>query len=193
MVATANWQNANGKLSARLTSSKRLYRLLLSYPLNAPNAPTLGVTSLREPNFNHVARNPKSSEGEAGLVQICRLCVAVGAMGPANERVIAKIQALDEAAMVELMKTIEGVSGIFWDCSELRPKTGPDVSYIHSNAPRSWPPSPRVRRRTTRRRLIFREWRNMAKLTADHRLRLSVMSAIGCCRRTTTCARVTSR
>lgn len=31
-------------------------------------------------------------------------------MGPANERVIAKIQALDEGAMVELMKTIEGVS-----------------------------------------------------------------------------------
>jgi len=57
-----------------------------------------------------IARNPKSGEGEAGLVQICRLCVAVGAMGPANERVIAKIQALDEAAMVELMKTIEGVS-----------------------------------------------------------------------------------
>lgn len=67
------------------------------------------MTSLSEPNFNAIARLPKSAEGSAGLTQICRLCVAVGAMGPANERVIAKIQALDETAMVELMKTIEGV------------------------------------------------------------------------------------
>lgn len=90
---------------------KRLYRLLLSYPINTPNAPTLAVTSLPEPNFNAIARNPKSAEGSAGLVQVCRFCVAVGAVGPSNERVIAKIQALDETAMVELMKCIEGVSG----------------------------------------------------------------------------------
>lgn len=67
------------------------------------------MTSLPEPNFNAIARSPKSAEGSSGLVQICRFCVAVGAVGPANERVIAKIQALDEGAMVELMKCIEGV------------------------------------------------------------------------------------
>ncbi|EJT46863.1 protein-nucleus import-related protein [Trichosporon asahii var. asahii CBS 2479] len=72
-------------------------------------APTLEVTSLHEPNFNAIARNPRSAEGSAGLLQISRFCVAVGAMGPSNERVIAKIQALDEGSMVELMKTIEGV------------------------------------------------------------------------------------
>ncbi|TXT03988.1 uncharacterized protein COLE_07685 [Cutaneotrichosporon oleaginosum] len=93
----------------RMNIMKRLYRLLLSYPLNHPNAPTLAVTTLSEPNFNAIARLPKSAEGTSGLTQICRMCVAVGAMGPANERVIAKIQALDEGSMVELMKTIEGV------------------------------------------------------------------------------------
>ncbi|WOO81281.1 Protein Hook 3 [Vanrija pseudolonga] len=93
----------------RMNLLKRLYRLLLSYPINSPTAPTLAVTSLPEPPFNTIARSPKCPEGSAGLLQICRVCVAVGSMGPANERVIAKIQALDESSMVEIMKTIEGV------------------------------------------------------------------------------------
>ncbi|KAL1411320.1 hypothetical protein Q8F55_002271 [Vanrija albida] len=93
----------------RMNLLKRLYRLLLSYPINSPTAPTLAVTSLPEPPFNTIARSPKSAEGSNGLLQICRVCVAVGSMGPANERVIAKIQALDESSMVEIMKTIEGV------------------------------------------------------------------------------------
>ncbi|TXT13806.1 hypothetical protein VHUM_01173 [Vanrija humicola] len=93
----------------RMNLLKRLYRLLLSYPINSPTALTLAVTSLPEPPFNTIARSPKSPEGSAGLLQICRVCVAVGSMGPANERVIAKIQALDESSMVEIMKTIEGV------------------------------------------------------------------------------------
>ncbi|BEI86835.1 hypothetical protein CcaverHIS002_0701810 [Cutaneotrichosporon cavernicola] len=115
----------------RMNIMKRLYRLMLSYPLNHPNAPTLAVTTLPEPNFNAIARLPKSAEGTTGLIQICRMCVAVGAMGPANERVIAKIQALDEGSMVELMKTIEGVMATLpngHDGEESQKDTPHDVS-----------------------------------------------------------------
>lgn len=101
---------------------------MLSYPLNAPNAPTLAVTSLSEPNFNAIARSPKSAEGSAGLTQICRMCVAIGAMGQANERVIAKIQALDEESMVELMKTIEGVMATLPKGHDEESKDTPEIS-----------------------------------------------------------------
>lgn len=88
---------------------KRLYRLLLSYPLPSPHPPTRALTSLREPAFATIAKSPSTSEGTAGLVQISRLCLAVGVWAPGNEKVIGKIQGLSEDDMAELMRSIEEV------------------------------------------------------------------------------------
>lgn len=82
----------------------------MSYPINSPNAPTLAASTIPEPNFNAIARSPKTVEGTRNLILICRLCVAAGSLGSANERVIAKIQSLDESVMAELMRSIERVS-----------------------------------------------------------------------------------
>jgi protein HOOK3 len=65
---------------------------------------------LPEPSFNVVAKSPSTPEGTKGLLTICRLCVAVGVWAPGNEKVIRKIQGLEERQMAELMKGIEEVS-----------------------------------------------------------------------------------
>jgi len=71
--------------------------------------PSLSLTSLPEPNFSAVVRSPTSADGMAGLIQICRFCLSIGVWANGNERVIKKIQTLDEKVMAELMKSIEGV------------------------------------------------------------------------------------
>ena len=64
---------------------------------------------MKEPNFSAIARTPTTGEGSAGLITLCRLCLAVGVLGPANEKVIAKIQSFEEGTMASLMKSIEEV------------------------------------------------------------------------------------
>ncbi|OCF57302.1 hypothetical protein L486_04758 [Kwoniella mangroviensis CBS 10435] len=93
----------------RMNTLKRLYRLLLSFPLPPPHAANLSLSNLPEPPFPTIAKAPSTSEGLKGLAQICRICLAVGVWAPGNEQVIAKIQGLRESHMAELMKSIEEV------------------------------------------------------------------------------------
>ncbi|WWC93739.1 hypothetical protein V866_000575 [Kwoniella sp. B9012] len=93
----------------RMNTLKRLYRLLLSFPLPSPHAANLSLSNLPEPPFSTIAKAPSTSEGSKGLAQICRMCLAVGVWAPGNEQVIAKIQGLRESHMAELMKSIEEV------------------------------------------------------------------------------------
>ncbi|WWC71606.1 uncharacterized protein I206_105564 [Kwoniella pini CBS 10737] len=104
---TASGSSENWVL--RMNTLKRLYRLLLSFPLPPPHAANLSLSTLPEPPFSTIAKAPSTSEGSKGLVQICRLCLAVGVWAPGNEKVIAKIQGLRESYMAELMKSIEEV------------------------------------------------------------------------------------
>ncbi|WVQ99968.1 hypothetical protein IAU59_007111 [Kwoniella sp. CBS 9459] len=100
--STENWV-------LRMNTLKRLYRLLLSFPLPPPHAQNLSLSNLPEPPFSTIAKAPSTSEGSKGLAQICRMCLAVGVWGPSNERIIGKIQGLRESHMAELMKGIEEV------------------------------------------------------------------------------------
>nr|XP_018261439.1 uncharacterized protein I303_05877 [Kwoniella dejecticola CBS 10117]OBR83597.1 hypothetical protein I303_05877 [Kwoniella dejecticola CBS 10117] len=93
----------------RMNTLKRLYRLLLSFPLPPPHATNLSLSNLPEPPFSTIAKASSTSEGSKGLAQICRLCLAVGVWAPGNEKVIGKIQGLRESYMAELMKSIEEV------------------------------------------------------------------------------------
>jgi protein HOOK3 len=43
------------------------------------------------------------------LIQISRFCLSIGVWANGNEKVIKKIQNLDEKVMAELMTSIEGV------------------------------------------------------------------------------------
>jgi len=47
----------------------------------------------------------------AGLLQIARFCLSIGVWANGNEKVIKKIQGLDEKVMAELMRSIEEVMG----------------------------------------------------------------------------------
>ena len=94
-----------GSLSLR----KRFYHRLLSYNLAPPHPATLASTTFPEPAFSFIVKDPQSPEGSAGLLQICRCCLAAAVWGPSNEQVIAKIQALPERQMAELMRSIETV------------------------------------------------------------------------------------
>nr|XP_019044643.1 hypothetical protein I302_06556 [Kwoniella bestiolae CBS 10118]OCF23573.1 hypothetical protein I302_06556 [Kwoniella bestiolae CBS 10118] len=100
--STENWV-------LRMNTLKRLYRLLLSFPLPPPHAANLSLSNLPEPPFSTIAKAPSTSEGSKGLAQICRMCLAVGVWAPGNEKVIEKIQGLRESHMAELMKSIEEV------------------------------------------------------------------------------------
>ncbi|WVQ81913.1 hypothetical protein IAT38_004040 [Cryptococcus sp. DSM 104549] len=93
----------------RMNTLKRLYRLLLSFPLPAPHPSSLSLSTLPEPPFPTIAKSPESSEGTAGLLQVCRLCLAVGVWAQGNEKVIGKIQTMREEHMAQLMKSIEEV------------------------------------------------------------------------------------
>lgn len=64
---------------------------------------------MSEPNFSAVARSPTSTDGLAGLMQICRFCLSIGVWANENEKVVRKIQNMDEKAMAELMRCIEEV------------------------------------------------------------------------------------
>ncbi|WVF72769.1 hypothetical protein IAT40_007587 [Kwoniella sp. CBS 6097] len=101
--STENWV-------LRMNTLKRLYRLLLSFPLPPPHARNLSLSNLPEPPFSTIAKASSTSEGSKGLAQICRMCLAVGVWGPSNERIIGKIQGLRESHMAELMKGIEEVT-----------------------------------------------------------------------------------
>nr|XP_031860001.1 uncharacterized protein CI109_004608 [Kwoniella shandongensis]KAA5527073.1 hypothetical protein CI109_004608 [Kwoniella shandongensis] len=105
--STASSSSENWVL--RMNTLKRLYRLLLSFPLPPPHAQSLALSTLPEPPFSTIAKSSKTAEGTKGLIQICRLCLAVGVWGPGNEKVISKIQRLKEEHMAELMKSIEEV------------------------------------------------------------------------------------
>ncbi|WRT68359.1 uncharacterized protein IL334_005335 [Kwoniella shivajii] len=93
----------------RMNALKRLYRLLLSFPLPSPHATNLSLSNLPEPPFSTIAKAPSTPEALKGLAQICRLCLAVGVWAPGNEKVIEKIEGLRESHMAELMKSIEEV------------------------------------------------------------------------------------
>ncbi|OCF42706.1 hypothetical protein I317_03437 [Kwoniella heveanensis CBS 569] len=101
--STENWV-------LKMNTLKRLYRLLLSFPLPPPHAQNLSLSNLPEPPFSTIAKAPSTSDGTKGLAQICRMCLAVGVWGPSNERIIGKIQGLRESHMAELMKGIEEVT-----------------------------------------------------------------------------------
>lgn len=88
---------------------KRLYRLLLSFPLPAPHPSSLSLSSLSDPPFSTIAKTPTMREGVQGLLQICRFCLAASVWAPGNEKVIMRIQKLKEEHMAELMKSIEAV------------------------------------------------------------------------------------
>ena len=45
------------------------------------------------------------------MIQISRFCLSIGVWANGNERVIKKIQGLDEKVMAELMRSIEEVMG----------------------------------------------------------------------------------
>jgi protein HOOK3 len=92
-----------------LTARKRLYRLLLSFPLSPPRPPSLSLSSLSEPDFSSIARSPTTKEGTDGLLQICRLCLAISVWAAGNEKVITRIRDLGEGHMAYLMKSIEEV------------------------------------------------------------------------------------
>ncbi|WVQ74880.1 hypothetical protein IAR50_004487 [Cryptococcus sp. DSM 104548] len=118
----------------RTNTLKRIYRLLLSYPLPAPHPPSLSLSSLPEPPFSTIAKSPSTREGSQGLIQICRLCLVIGVWAPNNENVITKIQRLSEDHMAELMKSIEQVMATMPEehqgsgqASPLKPS--PDMSY----------------------------------------------------------------
>ncbi|ODN92707.1 hypothetical protein L198_05501 [Cryptococcus wingfieldii CBS 7118] len=118
----------------RTNTLKRLYRLLLSYPLPAPHPPSLSLSSLPEPPFSSIAKSPSTREGSQGLLHICRLCLVVGVWAPNNENVITKIQRLNEEHMAELMKSIEQIMATMPEehqgsgqASPLKPS--PDMSY----------------------------------------------------------------
>lgn len=93
-----------------LAPRKRLYRLLLSFPLPAPHPSSLSLSSLSDPPFSTIAKTPTMEEGVQGLLQICRFCLAASVWAPGNEKVIMRIQKLKEEHMAELMKSIEAVS-----------------------------------------------------------------------------------
>ncbi|EIW67281.1 hypothetical protein TREMEDRAFT_64529 [Tremella mesenterica DSM 1558] len=123
MIDPSHFKNAAGRQSLgsspasrssenwvlKMNTLKRLHRLLVSYPLPSPHPPNLGTSSLPEPNFSAIARSPTTVEGAMNLVQLCRLCLAAGVLGPGNEKVIAKIQSFEEGTMASLMKSIEEV------------------------------------------------------------------------------------
>lgn len=88
---------------------KRLYRLLLSYSLPPPHPAALAQTSLAEPPFSAIAKSPGSREGIDGMMQIARFCLSVAVWAPGNEKVIRRIQTMEEGTMAELMRSIEGV------------------------------------------------------------------------------------
>ncbi|KAL0249822.1 hypothetical protein I308_103124 [Cryptococcus tetragattii IND107] len=119
----------------RMNSLKRLYRLLLSFPLPAPHPSSLSLSSLSDPPFSTIAKTPTMKEGVQGLVQICRFCLAASVWAPGNEKVIMRIQKLKEEHMAELMKSIEAVTSTLpaehqrqdSGTSSLRPS--PDLSY----------------------------------------------------------------
>ncbi|ODN78817.1 hypothetical protein L202_04366 [Cryptococcus amylolentus CBS 6039] len=118
----------------RTNTLKRLYRLLLSYPLPAPHPPSLSLSSLPEPPFSSIAKSPSTREGSQGLLHLCRLCLVVGVWAPNNENVITKIQRLNEEHMAELMKSIEQIMATMPEehqgsgqASPLKPS--PDMSY----------------------------------------------------------------
>ncbi|WWC90743.1 uncharacterized protein L201_005680 [Kwoniella dendrophila CBS 6074] len=106
-ITTASSSTENWVL--RMNTLKRLYRLLLSFPLPPPHAANLSLSNLPEPPFSTIAKAPSTSEGSKGLAQICRMCLAVGVWAPGNEKVIGKIQGLRENYMAELMKSIEEI------------------------------------------------------------------------------------
>nr|ODN98784.1 hypothetical protein L204_02748 [Cryptococcus depauperatus CBS 7855] len=93
----------------RMNTLKRLYRLLLSFPLPAPHPSSLSLSKLPEPPFPVIAKSPATREGSQGLLQICRFCLATGVWASGNERVIIRIQRLKEEHMAELMKSIEQI------------------------------------------------------------------------------------
>ncbi|KIR51621.1 hypothetical protein I315_05844 [Cryptococcus gattii Ru294] len=119
----------------RMNSLKRLYRLLLSFPLPAPHPSSLSLSSLSDPPFSTIAKTPTMKEGVQGLLQICRFCLAASVWAPGNEKVIMRIQKLKEEHMAELMKSIEAVTATLpaehqrqdSGTSSLRPS--PDLSY----------------------------------------------------------------
>ncbi|KAK4689518.1 hypothetical protein P7C73_g592, partial [Tremellales sp. Uapishka_1] len=107
---TAFEQLADGKaLMEVMSTMKRLYRLLLAFPLPSPHPGTLGLSSLPEPHFTVISKSPGTAEGLQGLLQICRFCLAIGVWAPGNEKVIERIQKLEETQMAELMRSIEGI------------------------------------------------------------------------------------
>ncbi|OWT39056.1 hypothetical protein C362_03220 [Cryptococcus neoformans Bt1] len=119
----------------RMNSLKRLYRLLLSFPLPEPHPSSLSLSSLSDPPFSSIAKTPTMREGMQGLLQICRFCLAASVWAPGNEKVIMRIQKLKEEHMAELMKSIEAVTATLpaehqkqeSGTSSLRPS--PDLSY----------------------------------------------------------------
>ncbi|OWZ40710.1 hypothetical protein C351_03418 [Cryptococcus neoformans c8] len=119
----------------RMNSLKRLYRLLLSFPLPEPHPSSLSLSSLSDPPFSSIAKTPTMREGVQGLLQICRFCLAASVWAPGNEKVIMRIQKLKEEHMAELMKSIEAVTATLpaehqkqeSGTSSLRPS--PDLSY----------------------------------------------------------------
>ncbi|KAK8854821.1 hypothetical protein IAR55_003560 [Kwoniella newhampshirensis] len=104
-ISSPNGSSDNWVL--RMNTLKRLYRLLLSFPLLPPHPQSLSLSTYLEPQFSSIAKTPTASEGAEGLLQICRLCLVVAVWGPRNEKVISKIQRLKEEHMAELMKSIE--------------------------------------------------------------------------------------
>ncbi|KAK1927088.1 protein-nucleus import-related protein [Papiliotrema laurentii] len=92
-----------------MNTLKRLYRLLLSLPLPSPHPASLSLSTLPEPPFRTIARSPSSPEAIAGLLQIARMCLSVSVWAPGNEKVIARIQGLEEGHMAELMRGIEEI------------------------------------------------------------------------------------
>ncbi|KIR99636.1 hypothetical protein L804_03268 [Cryptococcus deuterogattii 2001/935-1] len=114
---------------------KRLYRLLLSFPLPAPHPSSLSLSNLSDPPFSTIAKTPTMKEGVQGLLQICRFCLAASVWAPGNEKVIMRIQKLKEEHMAELMKSIEAITATLpaehqrqdSGTSSLRPS--PDLSY----------------------------------------------------------------
>ncbi|KAL7423859.1 hypothetical protein Q5752_001444 [Cryptotrichosporon argae] len=144
--ATAPSTSSADNWVLKMNTLKRLYRLLLSYPLTSPRPATLALTRLPEPQFSTIAKNPKSPDGSAGLLQIARFCLAVGAMGAANATVIPKIQGLDEDSMSALMQCIESVM------DTLPSEKEDDQVKDHLHSPR--PLSPPVNARKERDRLL---------------------------------------
>ncbi|ORY35634.1 HOOK protein-domain-containing protein [Naematelia encephala] len=128
----------------KMNTLKRLYRLLLSYPLPPPHPQTLAVTSLPDPAFSTIAKSPTTGDGLRGLAQICRMCLAVGVWANGNDKVIARIQQLEEGIMAGLMKSIEGVMSTLPASEEQEPS---NESPEKTSAPLTPPPSDLVAER----------------------------------------------